>query len=212
MCSRAEICSGLHALAHRRSWRRGLLRPFHPLTAGPATTVPSSRRTLPARRSWTYSRNRSSAASLAVLGRCATSSAFHCATDARYSSLPPRVAALRRNSREIVDGDRPSRRAVSRTPTPCALKIAISSRSANDKYRPLSGARSKGDIPPASLNHRLPAAPEAPTATAASVLLTPLAISRQNSRWTSRPNDGRPGDFIADRPVNSCIHPAGLPT
>jgi transposase InsO family protein len=38
-----------------------------------------------------------------------------------------------------------------------------------------------------------------------------LAISRQNARCTSRRNDGRPGDFIADRPVNATIHPAGLP-
>ena len=38
-----------------------------------------------------------------------------------------------------------------------------------------------------------------------------MAISRQNARCTSRRNDGRPGDFIADRPVNASIHPAGLP-
>src|SRR3954451_15289646 len=126
--SRAEICSGLHALAQRRSWRRGLLRPSHGLTAGPATAVPSGRRTWPARRSCTYSRSRGSAASLAVLGRRATSSAFHCATDGRYSSLPPRVAALRRSSREIVDGERPISRAISRTPLPSACSMAMSSR------------------------------------------------------------------------------------
>jgi hypothetical protein len=39
----------------------------------------------------------------------------------------------------------------------------------------------------------------------------PLAISRQNSRSTSLRCDGAPGDFIGDRPVNSFIHPAGLP-
>jgi transposase InsO family protein len=43
------------------------------------------------------------------------------------------------------------------------------------------------------------------------VLVSPLAISRQNARCTSRRNDGRPGDFIGDRPVNATIHPAGLP-
>ena len=43
-------------------------------------------------------------ASLAILGRCAARSAFHCATVARYCSFPPRVAALRRNSREMVEG------------------------------------------------------------------------------------------------------------
>jgi transposase InsO family protein len=121
------------------------------------------------------------------------------------------VAALRRNSLEIVDGDLPNRLAVSRTPIPCAFRIAISSRSANDRYRPLSGAGSTNGIPPPSRNHRLPAACDAPTATPASALVSPFAISRQNARCTSRRNDGRPGDFIADRPVNAVIHPAGLP-
>jgi hypothetical protein len=67
------------------------------------------------------------------------------------------------------------------------------------------------DIPPRSLNHRLPAAWDAPTANAASSLLKPLAISRQNKRSTSRRSDGFPGDFISALPVNSFIHPAGLP-
>jgi hypothetical protein len=39
----------------------------------------------------------------------------------------------------------------------------------------------------------------------------PLAISTQNCRWISRRCDGAPGDFIGERPVNSFIHPAGLP-
>jgi transposase InsO family protein len=38
-----------------------------------------------------------------------------------------------------------------------------------------------------------------------------LAISCQNHRSTSRRCDGLPGDFIAERPVNSFIQPAGLP-
>src|SRR3954468_22237361 len=207
--SRAEICSGLHALAHLRSWRRGLLRPFHGLTAGPATAVPSGRRTLPARRSCTYSRSRGSAASLAVLGRRATSSAFHCATDGRYSSLPPRVAAFLRSSREIVDGERSISRAIARTPLPSARSKAISSRSAKHKYRHVWGSRNSVAIPPRSRNHRTPAADDTPTAAAASSLLRPLAISRQNQSSTSR--NGLPGDFIAERPVNSLIQPAGLP-
>ncbi len=66
-------------------------------------------------------------------------------------------------------------------------------------------------IPPRSLNHRLPAACEAPTASAASSLLEPFAISRQNNRSTSRRSDGFPGDFIGALPVSSFIHPAGLP-
>jgi hypothetical protein len=66
-------------------------------------------------------------------------------------------------------------------------------------------------IPPRSLNHRLPAAEDAPTANAASSLLKPFAISCQNNRSTSRRSDGFPGDFIGALPVNSVIHPAGLP-
>ena len=66
-------------------------------------------------------------------------------------------------------------------------------------------------MPPRCRNHRLPAAGDAPAATAASSLVIPVAIARQNSRSTSRRNDGALGDFIAERPVNSFIHPAGLP-
>ncbi len=66
-------------------------------------------------------------------------------------------------------------------------------------------------IPPRSLNHRLPAACDAPTASAASSLLKPFVISRQNNRSTSRRSDGAPGDLNGALPVNSLIHPAGLP-
>ena len=47
--------------------------------------------------------------------------------------VAPNGAAVRRSSREIVDGARSSRRAISRTPCRCARQIAISSRSANDR-------------------------------------------------------------------------------
>jgi hypothetical protein len=66
-------------------------------------------------------------------------------------------------------------------------------------------------IPPRSRNQRLPAACDAPTPIAASALSRPFLISRQNSRSTSRRSDGFPGDFISALPVNSVIHPAGLP-
>src|SRR5215207_7794018 len=69
----------------------------------------------------------------------------------------------------------------------------------------------KEAMSPRSRNHRVPAACDAPTAIAASSLVSPLAISRQNSRSTSRRSDGAPGDFIADLPVNAFIQPAGLP-
>jgi hypothetical protein len=72
------------------------------------------------------------------------------------------VAALRRNSREIVDAARPIRRATSGTVQPCARKSAISSRSANERYLPECGFADDpniaGGIPPAFLNHRTPTA------------------------------------------------------
>src|ERR1039458_6756410 len=130
---------------------------------------------------------------------------------ARYSSPPPRVAAFRRSSREIVDGDRPRRPAISRIPKPCAFSSASSSRSANDRYRPVSGDRSIVGMPPPCRNHLVPAAGDTPTTAAASSGSSPLATSRQNSRSTSRRNDGAPGDFIDERPVNAIIQPAGRP-
>jgi hypothetical protein len=94
---------------------------------------------------------------------------------------------------------------------PSARSSAISSRSAKHKYRHVSGSRRSVAIPPRSRNHRTPAAEETPTAAAASSVLSPLAISRQNHNSTSRRCDGLPGDFIAERPVNSFIQPAGRP-
>jgi hypothetical protein len=74
--------------------------------------------TAPANRSCTYRCNRVLTTSFAGFGRHAARSACHCAVVARYSKPPERVAALRRNSREIVDGARVSWRAISRTPWP----------------------------------------------------------------------------------------------
>jgi hypothetical protein len=66
-------------------------------------------------------------------------------------------------------------------------------------------------MPPRSRNQRPPTACDAPTASAASSLVNPFAISHQNRRSTSRRSDGLPGDLIDALPVNPCIHPAGLP-
>jgi len=66
-------------------------------------------------------------------------------------------------------------------------------------------------MPPRSRNQRLPAAWDTPTASEGFSLVRPLAISRQNKRSTSRRREGFPGDFIGALPVNSRIHPAGLP-
>src|SRR5215203_2800326 len=66
-------------------------------------------------------------------------------------------------------------------------------------------------MPPRCRNHRHPTADATPTASAAASVVTPVAITRQNARSTSRRCAGAPGDFIGDRPVNAFIHPAGLP-
>src|SRR3954469_8624045 len=195
---RRAICSGLHALAHRRGCRRPCRRPFQ-ATAGPTTAAPPGVATAPDRRSCTYVRSAAVIASFALFGRRAARSACHCAVLARYASPPPRVAALRRNSREIVDAARPSRRAISRMPWPWARHGAISSRSANTRYRPESGfadgASDLGDIPPASRNQRGPTAGDPPASIAAASLDRPAAIAAQNRRGFSRcATPGRPGD------------------
>jgi hypothetical protein len=86
-------------------------------TSGPGTGSPSGLAIAPERRSCTYSRSASFAASFETFGRLARRSACHCAVVARYTTEWLRVEALRRNSLEIVDADRFSRRAISRTPT-----------------------------------------------------------------------------------------------
>lgn len=137
-------------------------------------------------------RSRGSVASLAAFGRFAACFAFHCATPARYTRIPFRVAALRRSSREIVDGSRPICRAISRTPWFCAFSKAISSRSAYERYLPVGTYRHIGDIPPAWRNHRVPTGVDTPTLAAASSVVTPSAINRQKARCTARDGSGRP--------------------
>lgn len=65
-----------------------------------------------------------------------------------YSSLPPRVAALRLSSRETDDGLRPIRRAISLTPMRWAQRSPISSRSVNNKYLPEMGLDMNSGMPP----------------------------------------------------------------
>jgi hypothetical protein len=121
------------------------------------------------------------------------------------------VAAFRRNSREIVDGERRSCRAISRTPSLRARSKAICSRSTNDKYRPDAGgddgARCDGGIPPHSRNHLTPTAGDTPALCAASSLEHPSAIACQNGRRSDRcSTGGRPGDRIFARPARSAPH------
>ena len=147
-------------------------------------------------------------ASLLGLGRRADRSACHWAVVARYSSPPPRVAALRRSSREIVEADRPSRRPISRMEWLCTERSAISSRSSKERYRPERGFAEDlniaGDIPPACRNHLDPTGIDTPAATAASSLLIPAAIANQNWLRSRRPaTGGRPGDANGARPDRS---------
>src|SRR6185437_1666816 len=201
---RRAICSGLHALAHRRGCRRPCRRPFQG-TTGPRTAALPGPPTSPASLSCTYPCSAAFTASFAGLGRRAARSACHCAVVARYSRPPLRVAALRRSSREIVEAARPSRRATACMEQPCARRSATSSRSANERYRLASGLADglniDGGIPPAFLNHRVPTACDTPAATAASSLAIPAAIAAQNRRFSSRPvAGGRPGENSGARP------------
>src|SRR2546422_684247 len=111
----------------------------------------------------------------------------------------------------MVDGKRPSVRAIARTARPCPRSSAMSSRSANDRYRPDSGVSWIDGMPPRSRNQRTPTGPDTPHAIAASSLESPSAIFIQNPRSTSRRTGGRPGDRIAGRPVSVTIHPRGRP-
>ncbi len=204
---RWAICSGLHDLAHGRSLRRPWRRPIHRMS-GPGTGPPSARVITPARRSLTYSRSCSFAASLDTLGRRARLSAYHWAVDARYSRRYVRVEALRPSSREIVEGSRPRRRAISRTPICWACKTAMSSRSTNDRYRPETGAKLIDGIPPAWRNHRVPIAGDTPAATPASSLERPRAIASQNFwRCSRRPTGSRPGGCFWPRMARTGLAP-----
>src|SRR6185369_2200557 len=204
---RRAICSGLHARAHRRGCRCPCRRPFH-VTTGLGTVAPLGAMIVPANRSCTYRCSSVLIASFAGLGRRAARSACHWAVVARYSKPPDRVAALRRSSREIVDGARASRRAISRTPCPWARQSAICSRSVNARYRPdgggAEGIRCDAAMPPASRNHRVPTAGDTPALTAASSLECPVAIATQNRRCSSRRRtEGRPGERSFARPARS---------
>ncbi|MER8576383.1 integrase core domain-containing protein [Mesorhizobium sp. M1409] len=88
---------------------------------------------------------------------------------------------------------------------PCTLRSAISSRSTNDRYRPESGFAEDlniaGGIPPAFRNHLVPTGCDTPASSAASSLLSPAAIARQNLICSSRPaKGGRPGEGNGARP------------
>ena len=121
-----------------------------------------------------------------------------------------RVEALRRSSREIVDGARPSRRAISRTHAFCAGQTAMFSRSAKDRKRPDTAGGRFAATPPAWRNQRVPTACDTPVAKAASSELAPRLIAAQNcTRSCRQATVGRPGDGICPRyaRTSNCCFP-----
>ena len=121
-------------------------------------------------------------------------------TPGRHPASPRCAAALARSSTAPArGGGRPPAR-----PGPAPASSAISSRSANDRYRPESGFddrdRCDGGIPPASRNQRKPTGCDTPTPIAASSLDRPAAMNAQNRRRSSRrATPGRPGDLSLPR-------------
>jgi hypothetical protein len=92
------------------------------------------------------------------------------------------------------------------------LRSAISSRAANDRYRPESGLAEHrniaGGMPPAFRNNLYPTGCDTPASSAAASLLSPAAIPRQNLLCSSRPATcGRPGDGNGARPDLADLRP-----
>jgi hypothetical protein len=110
----------------------------------------------------------------------------------RCSSRHVPVDAWRRSSREIVGGDRPSRRAISRTPTFCARQTAMSS----PLHEPQVAARHRrgelGFTPTASRNHRVPTG-DTPTAAASSDRSPHAIAARIRKRSCRHATVGGPG-------------------
>ena len=212
-------CGGARSgvgLRSSRLCRRPCGRPFQG-TAGPGTTVPPGATTAPASRSCTYVRSGAFVASFARLGHRATRSACHCAVVARQSRLPPRVAAFRRSSREMVEAALPTWRATSHTPCPLTRSSAIASRSANDRKRSeigfRDGARCGGAIPPIVRNHRARTGCETPQPIAAPSLERLSATNAQNlRRCPCRVTGGRSGDLEFPRKALSERHRPALAT
>ena len=197
--SRFAICSGLHDVAHRRSAACGRVAARSRRTSGPGTGVPSGRRS--ARRA-APARTRAagrSPASFATFGRLGAPLGVPLRRRRPVRPLAClRVAALRRSSREIVDGDRgraagdlahahAAARARSRSPraqrTTDTGPTAGPARSAASRQRDGTTA----SRPPATRRRTA----------AASSLDTPRATACQNrTRSSRRAADGRPGDHI----------------
>ena len=125
-------------------------------TSGPGTSSPSGRAIAPARRSCTYSRSRSLAASLATFGRLARRSACHCAVVARYSSRrrgSTRCGAAPARS-STATGRCGGRSRAPRAAGPAGSRSPRARRTTGSG--PTAGPSVIGGIPPASRNHLRP--------------------------------------------------------
>lgn len=116
---------------------------------------------------------------------------------------------LRASSRETTDGQRPTARAISRTPSPPARINAIASRSSN-----VNGRRTRGPglgrvgfTPPAPRNHLFPASFDAPSSTAALPGDIPDLTSPQNSARTSRATNTPCGTTTTPSNSGCCYDP-----
>ena len=108
---------------------------------------------------------------------------------------------LRRSSRLIVLGSRPSCRAIARTPVPAARRQAISSRSAKESRKPPGSLTIEGITPPALTNQPCAVRLPTPTATPASAAERPPRTAFQNSRCTHNRNHRTPHNNTSQHQV-----------
>src|SRR5688572_4331849 len=79
----------------------------------------------------------------------------------------------------------------------------MSSRSANDRYRPDTVGHSAGFTPPAFRNHRNATGPDTPASAAAVSVITPSAMAAQKRTRSSR----HPLLEVLRRPIESALRP-----
>src|SRR3954468_24993507 len=105
----------------------------------------------------------------------------------------------------MVEGARPSRRAIERIDSPCEVPIMICSRSSwvrRGRLRP-NGSCSRGFTPPNLRNHLPPAVTDTPAARAASSVDIPSAVNSQNRRST----DNNCGTPVTNTPNYEVLQP-----
>src|SRR3954451_1517034 len=169
----------------------------------------------------TASANRASS-SLNGLGRRARSPARLCAAYGAYLVRLARPAAgagpLRRSSRLIVEGARPSRAAIPRIEAPARCRSAICSRSSSDRYLADTTRGAAGGRPPESRRHRYPCRRSTPTASQACEEDVPAVTSSQTrccrssrTRRHSETTTTPPARRVLRRPPESAA-PYGAPT